>query len=134
MSSRRVILLTTWSCLPTRDTLSGKKIQWSIGILGGARSLVWPKLMINLVILSGRRRRDQQSGTILSRVLMSRMVLPVLSVRCVGRHSPTLSSGLVAVVHLLFGTILIIRNVVALKIDSSQFGVSEWFSRSDVRT
>jgi hypothetical protein len=48
---------------------------------------------------------------------MSRMVLPVLSVRCVGRHSPILSSGLVVVVHLPFGGILIIRNVVALKID-----------------
>src|SRR5580692_8024241 len=118
MSSRRVILLTTWSCLPTRDTLFGKKIQWSIGILGSIRFLVRPKLMINLVILSGRRQRDQQSGSILSRVLMSRMVLPALSVRCVRRHSPTLSSGLVAVVHLPFSTILIIRNVVALKIDS----------------
>jgi hypothetical protein len=118
MSSRRVILSTIWSCLPTRDTLFGKKIQWSIEILGGARSLVRPKLMINLVILSGRKPRDQQSGSILNRVLMSRMVLPVLSVRCVGRHSPILSFGLVAVVHLPFGAILIIRNVVALKINS----------------
>jgi hypothetical protein len=92
--------------------LSGEEIRWSIGILGGARSSIRPKL-INLVTFPGQRQRDQRSGSILSRVLISRMVLPKLSARRVGRYSPTLSSGLVAVVHLLFGALPSIRNVAA---------------------
>jgi len=101
--------------------LSGEEILLSIGILGGAWSSVYPKLMAHLVTLSGRRQRDQRSGSILNRVLISRMVLPTLSAKRVGRHSPTLSSGLAAVVHLLFGAIPSIRNVVAQKIDKDSY-------------
>jgi hypothetical protein len=69
--------------------------------------------MINLVTFPGRKQRDQQSRSISSKVLISGMVPPRLSAKHVGRYSPTLSSGLVAVVYLLFGAILSIRNVVA---------------------
>ena len=93
--------------------LSREGILLSIGIVGGARFLVRPKLMVNLVTLSGQRQRDQRSGSILSRVLIYRMVLPMLFVRHVGRYLPTLSFGLVVVVHLLFGVMLSMRNVVA---------------------
>ena len=79
----------------------------SIGILGGARFSVRPKLMVNLVTLS---------GSILSRVLIYRMVLPMLFARRVGRYLPTLSFGLVVVVHLLFGVMQSIRNVVVQKL------------------
>ena len=41
----------------------------------------------------------------MSKVLIYRMVLLMLFARCVGRYLPTLSFGLVVVVHLLFGTI-----------------------------
>ena len=58
-------------------------------------------------------------------VLISRMVLPRLSVRRVGRYLPTLSSGLVAVVHLLFGVIPSIRNVVAQKMVKDSCHISE---------
>ena len=47
---------------------------------------------------------------------ISRMVLLRLSVRRVGRYLPTPSSELVAVVHLLFGAMLSIRNAVAQKL------------------
>ena len=96
--------------------LSGERILLSIGILGSARFSVHPKLMVNLVTLSGRRQRDQRSGSILSRVLIYRMVLPMLFARRVGRYLPTLSFGLVVVVHLLFGAMPSIRNVVAQKL------------------
>ena len=52
----------------------------------------------------------------MSRVLIYRMVLPILFAKCVGRYFPTLSFGLVVVVHLLFGNMLSIRNVVAQKL------------------
>jgi hypothetical protein len=116
MSYPRKVISNNWNCLPTRDMLSGEKARLSIGILGGARSSIHPKLMINLVTFPGRKQRDQQSGSILSKVLISGMVPLRLSARHVGRYSPTLSSGLVAVVHLLFGAILSIRNVVAQKV------------------
>jgi hypothetical protein len=96
--------------------LSGERILLSIGILSGARFSVRPKLMVNLVILSGRKQRDQQSGSILSRVLIYRMVLPMLFARHVGRYLPTLSFGLVVVVHLLFCIMRSIRNVVVQKL------------------
>jgi hypothetical protein len=104
--------------------LSGEEIQLSIGIFGSARSSIRLKL-INLVIFPGQRQRDQQSGSILSRVLISRMILPRLSARHVGRYLPTLSSGLVAVVHLLFGVILSIRNVAAQKMVKDSCRISE---------
>jgi hypothetical protein len=122
---RKVILLNTWNCLPTRDMLSGEEIRLSIGILGGARYLVRPKLMITLVTFPGRKQRSRQSGSILSRVLISRMVLPRLFARPVGRHLPTLSSGLVAVVHLLFGAMPSIRNVVAQNMAKGSCRISE---------
>ena len=96
--------------------LSGGKILSSIGILGGGRCSVRPILMINLVTFPERKQRDQRSGSISSRVLISRMVPPQLSVRLVGRHSPTLSSGQVAAVLLLFGAMPSIRNVAAQEI------------------
>ena len=101
--------------------LSGEEIRLSIGILGGARSSIRPKLMINLVTFPGRKQRGRLSGSILNKVLISRMVLPMLSARGVGRYLPTLSSGLVVVVHLLFGAIPSIRNVVAQKIDKDSY-------------
>ena len=52
----------------------------------------------------------------MSKVLIYRMVLLMLFARHVGRYLPTLSFGLVVVVHLLFGAILSIRNVVAQKL------------------
>jgi hypothetical protein len=58
--------------------LSGEEILLSIRILGGTRFSVHLKLMVNLVTLSDRRQRDQQSGSILSRVLIYKMVLPML--------------------------------------------------------
>ena len=96
--------------------LSGEKARLSIGILGGTRSSIHPKLIINLITFPGRKQRDQQFGSILSKVLISGMVPPRLSARHVRRYLPTLSFGLVVVVHLLFGTILGIRNVVAQKV------------------
>ena len=93
--------------------LSGEEILLSFGILSGARSSIRPKLIVHLVTFPGRKQRDQQSGSILSRVLISGMVPLRLSARHVGRYSPILSSGLVAVIHLLFGAIMSIRNVVA---------------------
>ena len=96
--------------------LSGEEILLSFGILGGARSSIRPKLIVHLVTFPGRKQRDQQSGSISSRVLISRMIPQRLSARHVGRYLPTLSSGLVAVVYLLFGTIMSIRNVVAQKV------------------
>ncbi len=115
-SSRKVILSNTWTCLPTRDMLSGEEIRSSLGILGGARSSIRPKLMINLVTFPGRKQRGRRSGRILSKVLISRMVLRRLSARHVGRYLLTLSCGLVAVVHLLFGVMPSTRNVVAQKL------------------
>jgi hypothetical protein len=44
------------------------------------------------------------------------MVLPMLFARHVGRYLPTLSFGLVVVVHLLFGVMRSIRNVVVQKL------------------
>jgi hypothetical protein len=44
------------------------------------------------------------------------MVLLMLFARHIGRYFPTLSFGLMAVIHLLFGSILSIRNVVAQKL------------------
>jgi hypothetical protein len=44
------------------------------------------------------------------------MVLPKLFARDVGRYLPTLSFGVVVVVHLLFGVILSIRNTEAQKL------------------
>ena len=85
--------------------LSGNEIQYSLGILGGGRCSFHPKLMVNLVTLCGRKRRDQRSGSVLSRVPIFRMVLLRLCVKGVGRYLLTLSSGLVAVVHLLFGVV-----------------------------
>jgi hypothetical protein len=105
--------------------LSGEEIWSSIGILGGARYLVRPKLMITLVTFPGQKQRSRQSGIILSRVLISRMVLPRLFARPVGRHLPILSSGLVAVVHLLFDAILSIRNVVAQNMAKDSCRISE---------
>src|SRR6266436_690633 len=72
--------------------------------------------MINLVTFPGRKQRGRRSGRILSKVLISRMVLRRLSARHVGRYLLTLSCGLVAVVHLLFGVMLSTRNVVAQKL------------------
>jgi hypothetical protein len=97
--------------------LSKEEIMLSIRILGGARFLIHPKLMINLVTFSGRKQRGRRSGSILSKVLISRMVLRRLCARLVGRYLLILSFGLVAVVHLLFGTMLSIRNAVAQKLD-----------------
>jgi hypothetical protein len=108
--------MNIWNCLRIRDMLSGEKILLSIGILGGARFSVCPKLMVNLVTLSSQRQRDQRSGNILSRVLIYRMVLPMLFARHVERYLPTLSFGLVVVVHLLFSAMPSIRNVVAQKL------------------
>ena len=98
-SSRKLILLNIWNCLRIRAMLSGEGILLIIGILGSARFSVRSKLMVNLVTLSGRRQRDQQSGSILSRVIIYRMILPMLFARCVGRYLPTLSFGLVVVVY-----------------------------------
>ena len=106
-SPRKLILLNIWNCLRIKDMLSGERILLSIGILGGARFSVRPKLMVNLVTLS---------GSILSRVLIYRMVLPMLFARHVGRYLPTLSFGLVVVVHLLLGAMPSIRNVVGQKL------------------
>ena len=80
---------------------------------GGDRSSNRPKLKVNLVTLSGRRQRDQRCGGILNSVLIFAMVLRRLSARHVGRYMHTLSSRLVAVVQLLYGSIMSIRNVVA---------------------
>jgi hypothetical protein len=96
--------------------LSGERILLSIGILSGARFSVRLKLMVNLVTLSGRRQRDQWSGNILSGVLIYRMVLPMLFAKHVRRYLPTLSFGLVVVVHLLFSVMRIIRNMVVQKL------------------
>jgi hypothetical protein len=52
----------------------------------------------------------------LSRVLIYRMVLPILFARHVGRYLLILSFRLVAVVYLFFGAMLSIRNVVAQKL------------------
>ena len=106
--------------------LSGEGILLSIGILGSAKFSVRPKLMVNLVTLYGQRQRDQRSGNILSRVLIYRMVLPMLFTRCVGRYLPTLSFKLVVVVHLLFGAMLSIRNVVAQKLVKDYYHNLEW--------
>jgi hypothetical protein len=97
--------------------LSGEEIMLSIGILGGARFLTRPKLMINLVTFPGRKQRGRRSGSILSKVLISRMVLRRLCARRVGRYLLILSFGLVGVVHLLFGAMLSIRNAAAQKLD-----------------
>ena len=105
--------------------LSGEETMWSIGIFGGARSLTRPKLMINLVTFPGRKQRGQQSGSILSKVLIFRMVLRRLCVRRVGKYLLILSFGLVAVVHLLFGAMLSIRNVVAQKVVRDTYYDSE---------
>jgi hypothetical protein len=43
------------------------------------------------------------------------MVLPIFFARRIGRYLPTLSFGLVVIVHLLFGAMPSIRNVVAQK-------------------
>jgi hypothetical protein len=96
--------------------LLGERILLSIGILGGARFSVCPKLIVNLVTLFSQRQRDQWSGSILSRVLIYRIVFPMLFARHVGRYLPTLSFRLVVVVHLLFDAMLSIRNVVAQKL------------------
>jgi hypothetical protein len=96
--------------------LSGEKILLSIGILDSTRFSIHPKLMVNLVTLFDQRQRDQQSRNILSRVLIYKMVLPILFARCVGRYLPTLNFGLVVVVHLLLSIILSIRNVIAQKL------------------
>jgi hypothetical protein len=50
------------------------------------------------------------------RNVRNRMVLRMLFARCVGRYLPTLSFGLVVVVHLLFGAMPSIRNIVAQKL------------------
>jgi len=110
------MLWNTWSCLPTRDMLFGEEIMSSIGILGGARSLTRQKLMINLATFPGRKQRGRLFGNILSKLLIFRMVLRRLSARRVGRYLLTQSYGLVAVVHLLFGVMQSIRNVVAQKL------------------
>ena len=54
MSFLRKVISNNWNCLPTRDMLSGGKTRLSIGILGGARSSIRPKPMINLVTFPGR--------------------------------------------------------------------------------
>jgi hypothetical protein len=105
--------------------LSGEEIWLSIGILSSARYLVHPKLMITLVTFPGQKQRSRQSGIILSRVLISRIVLPSLFARPVGRHLPTLSYGLVAVVHLLFGAMPSIRNIVAQNMAKDSCCISE---------
>jgi hypothetical protein len=115
-SWRKLILLNIWNCLQIKDILSGKGILLSIGILGSISFSIHPKLIVNLVTLSDQKQKDQQSGSILSRVLIYRMILPMLFARYVGRYLPTLSFGLVVVVHLLFSTILSIRNIVAQKL------------------
>ena len=97
--------------------LSGEEIMLSIRILGGARFLTHPKLMINLATFPGQKQRGRRSGSILSKVLISRMVLQRLCARHVGRYLLILSFGLVAVVHLLFGAMLSIRNAAAQKLD-----------------
>ena len=96
--------------------LSGERILLGFEILGSARFSVRSKLMVNLFTLSDQRQKDQRSGSILSRVLIYRMVFPMLFTRHVGRYLPTLSFGLVVVVHLLFCAMLSIRNVVAQKL------------------
>ena len=97
--------------------LSGEEIMSSIRILGGARFLTRRKQMINLVTFPGQKQRGRQSGSILSKVLIFRMVLRRLYARGVGRYLLTLSFGLVAVVHLLFSAMLSIRNAAAQKLD-----------------
>jgi hypothetical protein len=96
--------------------LSGEERRLSIEILSGARCSVCWKQIVNSVTLSGQRQRDQPFGSISIRVLIYRMVLQRLFARHVGRYLPTLSFGLVVVVHLLFGVMLSIRNVVAQKV------------------
>jgi hypothetical protein len=101
--------------------LSGKEIRLSIGIFGGARYSFHLRLMVNLVTLSRRRQGDQRSGSILSKVLMSRIVLLRLSARDVGRYLPTPSSKPVVVVQLPFGAILNIRNVAGQEIIKNSY-------------
>ena len=80
-SVRKVILLNIWNYPQIRDMLSGEEKRLNIGILGGARCSVHQKQIVNLVTLSGQRQRDQQSGSILIRVLISRIVLQRLFAR-----------------------------------------------------
>jgi hypothetical protein len=61
----------------------------------------------------------------LSRVLISRIVLPRLFAKPVKRYVPTLSSGLVAVVHLLFGVMSSIRNILAENMAKGSCRISE---------
>jgi hypothetical protein len=93
--------------------LFGEEIILSIRILGGTRFLTRPKLMINLATFSRQKQRGRWSESILSKVLISRMVLQRLCARRVGRYLLILSFRLVAVAYLLFGAMLSIRNVVA---------------------